>query len=62
MSTRLSPPPTPIPLTGAVESTCRGASAVASGDGVSATRTLVADTTGPVEDVVWGSNVNQHLF
>ena len=50
------------PPNGAIESTGRGASAVAGRDGISTPRTSVADTAGPAEDVVWGSFVNGHAI
>ena len=43
------------PPNGSIESTVRGASAVAGGDGISVTRTSVDNIAGPAEDVVWGS-------
>lgn len=48
------------PATGAVGNTCRGVFEVANGDGVSATRTSVADTADPAEKTSVGSFVDRY--
>ena len=50
------------PHNGAIESTGRGASAVAGGDVISTARIAVADTAGPAEDVMCGSFVNGYAI